>query len=87
MIDINEQFETSTMTDVEFAALETFAEAGLDLFYLKDVHEELREHGHWLVQLQYCYNKMSMQNFFNLAKKLNYDYNELNAAFKTICRK
>jgi hypothetical protein len=84
MIDINEQFETSTMTDVEFAALETFAEAGLDLFYLKDV--ELREQ-HWLVQLQYCYNKMSMQNFFNLAKKLNYDYNELNAAFKTICRK
>ena len=62
MIDINEQFETSTMTDVEFAALETFAEAGLDLFYLKDVHEELREQ-HWLVQLQYCYNKMSMQNF------------------------
>ena len=87
MIDINEQFETSTMTDVEFAALETFAEAGLDLFYLKDVHEELRDHAHWLVQLQYCYNKMSDKNFFTLSKKLNYNPALLDQAFHTICRK
>lgn len=87
MIDINEQFDTSSMTDVEFAALQTFAEAGLDLFYLKDMHEELKNEGHWLVQLQYCYNKMDMQNFFNLCKKLNYDYKELNEAFRVICRK
>ena len=63
MIDINEQFETSTMTDVEFAALETFAEAGLDLFYLKDVHDELRDAGHWLVQLQYCTTKCLCKTF------------------------
>ena len=87
MIDINKQFETSTMTDVAYFALQTFAESGLDMFYLQEVNAELEQCGHWLVQLQYCYNKMSMQNFFNLAKKLNYDYNELNAAFKTICRK
>ena len=87
MININEHFETSEMTDVAYNALETFAEAKLDLFYLKDMHEELKECGHWLVQLQHCYNKMDMQNFFNLCKKLNYDYTELNEAFRVICRK
>ena len=35
MIDINEQFETSTMTDVAYFALQTFAESGLDMFYLQ----------------------------------------------------
>jgi hypothetical protein len=87
MIDINQEFETSSMTDVEFAALQTFAEAKLDLFYLKDMHEELKECGHWLVQLQFCYLKMDMQNFFNLCKKLNYNPALLDQAFHTICRK
>ena len=56
MIDINQEFETSSMTDVAYCALQTFAEAGLDLFYLQEVNAELEQHGHWLLQLQYLYN-------------------------------
>ena len=34
MIDINEHFETSTMSDVAYHALKTFAENDLDISYL-----------------------------------------------------
>lgn len=87
MIDINEHFETSTMSDVAYNALQTFAESGLDISYLNEVNEELEKLKHWLLQLHYLYSKMDMQNFFNLCKKLNYDYKELNEAFRVICRK
>ena len=41
MIDINEQFETSTMSDVAYHALKTFAENDLDISYLNEVNQEL----------------------------------------------
>ena len=87
MIDINQEFETSSMTDVAYFALQTFAESGLDMFYLQEVNAELEQHGHWLLQLQYLYNKMSDKNFFTLSKKLNYNPALLDQAFHTICRK
>ncbi len=86
-VNIDSCFDTSSMTDVAYAALQTFAEAGLDLIYLQDVHADLEEAGHWLVQLQYCYNKMDMQNFFDLSKKLGYHPVQLDEAFRVICRK
>ena len=87
MIDINQEFETSSMTDVAYCALQTFAEAGLDLFYLQEVNAELEKLKHWLLQLHYLYNKMSCENFFKLAQTLNYDAKALEQSFKVICRK
>ena len=37
MIDIQKNFDTTTISDVAFAALETFAESGCDLIYLQDI--------------------------------------------------
>jgi hypothetical protein len=58
MIDIQKNFDTTTISDVAFAALETFAESGCDLIYLQDIHTELQKHGHWLLQLQWLFFKM-----------------------------
>ncbi|MEQ1120037.1 hypothetical protein [Acinetobacter junii] len=90
MIDINEHFETSTMSDVAYHALKTFAENAendLDISYLNEVNEELEKLKHWLLQLHYLYNKMSCENFFKLAQTLNYDAKALEQSFKVICRK
>ena len=87
MIDINEHFETSTMSDVAYHALITFAEIDLDISYLNEVNEELEKLKHWLLQLHYLYNKMSSENFFKLSKKLNYDAIKLDQAFRVISRK
>lgn len=87
MIDINEHFETSTMSDVAYNALQTLAESGLDISYLNEVSEELENLKHWLLQLHYLYNKMSGENFVKLSQKLNYDSKELELAFRVICRK
>lgn len=87
MIDINEHFETSAMSDVSYNALQTFAESGLDISYLNEVHEELENIKHWLLQLHYLYNKMSSENFVKLSQKLNYDCSDLDKAFRILCRK
>jgi len=86
MIDINQHFETETLSDVAYNALLTFSEADLDLCYLSSVHGELSDLKHWLIQLHYCYNKMSSENFNILCNKLNYEPSALKQAFKTICR-
>ena len=86
MIDIQKNFDTTTISDVAFAALETFAESGCDLIYLQDIHTELQKHGHWLLQLQWLFFKMEKKNFVALSKKLNYDPVQLNQALQVICR-
>lgn len=55
---INEHFDTSSMSDVAYHALITFAEIDLDISYLNEVNEELEKLKHWLLQLHYLYNKM-----------------------------
>ena len=87
MIDINQHFETSAMSDVSYNALQTFAESGLDISYLNEVSEELENLKHWLLQLHYLYNKMSNENFVKLSQKLNYDSKDLEQSFRVICRK
>ncbi|WP_180079330.1 hypothetical protein [Acinetobacter sp. YH12251] len=87
MIDINEHFETSTMSDVAYHALKTFAENDLDISYLNEVNQELENLKNWLLQLHYLYTKMSTDNFFKLAQKLNYDAKALEQSFRVICRK
>ena len=88
MIDINEHFETSTMSDVAYHALKTFAENDLDISYLNEVNQELENLKNWLLQLHYLYTKMSGENFFKLAQKLNYDdAKALEQSFRVICRK
>lgn len=86
-IDIEDQFEISELSDVAYFALQTFAEAGLDLNYLTEVHQDLIKLKHWLLQLHYCYNKLDNKNFFTLCRKLNYDPVQLDEAFRVICRK
>ena len=86
MIDIQKNFDTTTISDVAFAALETFAESGCDLIYLQDIHTELQKHGHWLLQLQWLFFKMEKKNFVALSEKLNYDPVQLTQAFRVICR-
>ncbi|MDQ9023355.1 hypothetical protein RFI02_19890 [Acinetobacter sichuanensis] len=87
MIDINEHFDTYGMSDVAYHALKTFAENGLDISYLNEVNEELKKLKHWLLQLHYLYTKMSSENFFKLAQKLNYDAKALERSFHVICRR
>lgn len=87
MIDINEHFETSTMSDVAYHALKTFAENDLDISYLNEVNEELEKLKHWLLQLHYLYTKMSSENFFKLAQTLKYDPKALEQSFRIICRR
>ena len=90
MIDINENFETSTMSDVAYHALKTFAENAendLDISYLNEVNQELENLKNWLLQLHYLYKKMSGENFFKLAQTLKYDPKALEQSFRVICRK
>ena len=87
-IDISEHFETSSISDVAYAAMLTFSEMeNVDLSYLHDVYEQLNAEKHWLLQLNWCHEKMDNQNFFTLCKSLNYDSTELNQAFNVIKRK
>ncbi len=86
MIDIQKNFDTKAMSDVAFAAMETFAESGCDLIYLKDIYTELQKHEHWLLQLQWLFYKMEKKNFAVLSEKLNYDPVQLTQAFRVICR-
>lgn len=85
MIDINQEFETSSMTDVAYCALQTFANQ-LELLFAVEVNmQNLNNTGFSrLLQLQYLYNKMSDKNFFTLSKKLNYNPALLDQAFHTI---
>ena len=87
MININEHFDTSSMSDVAYHALITFAEIDLDISYLNEVNQELENLKNWLLQLHYLYNKMSCENFFKLAQTLNYDAKALEQSFRVICRK
>lgn len=86
-INIDDHFETSTLSDVAYYALQTLSEAEVDLNYLTDVSKELSDLKNWLLQLHYCFNKLDSKNFFSLCQKLNYDPVELDQAFKVICRK
>ena len=43
MININEHFDTSSMSDVAYHALKTFAENDLDISYLNEVNQELKK--------------------------------------------
>jgi hypothetical protein len=86
MIDIQKNFDTKAMSDVAFAAMETFAESGCDLIYLQDIYTELQKHEHWLLQLQWLFYKMEKKNFAVLSEKLNYDPVQLTQAFRVICR-
>lgn len=86
MIDIQKNFDATNMSDVAFAALETFSESGCDLIYLQDIHTDLQKHGHWLLQLHWLFYKMDKKNFLALSEKLNYDPVQLTQAFRVICR-
>lgn len=87
MVKIEEFFDTSTMSDVTYHAMQTFSEAGLDLTYLTSVHSELMELSHWLIQLHWCYSQMDTHNFFILSQKLNYVASDLDFAFSVISRR
>ncbi len=87
MIDINQQFDTSTLSDVAYTALIILSEDDQSLEYIHDFYENLTLNQHWLVQLLYCFNKFDNKNFYLLCSKLNYNADQLTQAFQVITRK
>ena len=87
MIDLNKHFNMSELSDVAYYALIVLADDNQEIDYLRDTYNDLIQHKHWLVQLNYCFNKLDNKNFFLLCNKLNYDPSALYQSFRVINRK